>query len=76
MLVTVKIEGYLSFDFALVQWYDFWYNAQQHLFKYGCPLLRITNTYNFVPVKSIIELIQVFKHTERPNEYFVNVYMF
>ena len=40
------------------------------------PLLQITNTYNFVPVESIIELIQVVKRAEKQNEYFVNIYMF
>ena len=77
MLVTIKIDGYSTFELALVHWYDFCYkNNERRLYKYDCPLLRITNTYNFVPVESIIELIQVVKCDEKQNEYFVNLYMF
>ena len=77
MLVTIKIDGYSSFELALVHWYDFCYkNDVRRLYKYDCPLLRTINTYNFVPVESIIELIQVVKRAEKQNEYFVNIYMF
>jgi hypothetical protein len=77
MLINVKIEGYSSFDLALVQWYDFRHkNNTRRLYKYDCPLLQITNTFNVVPIESIIELIQVFKRAEQQNEYFVNIYMF
>ena len=44
------------------------------MYKYDCPLLQTMDTYNLVPVASIIELIQVVKrHDEKPNEYFVNI---
>ncbi len=71
------MEGYLSSDLALVRWYDFCYkNNPARLYKYDCPLLQITNTYNVVPVESIIELVHIVQRAERQNEYFVNVYMF
>ena len=77
MLININIEGYLSFNLALVQWYDFCYkNNNQRLYKYDCPLLQITNGYNVMPVESIIELVQVVQRAEQQNEYFVNVYMF
>ena len=77
MLINVKIKGYSSFELALIHWYDFRYkNDVRRLYKYDCPLLQTTNTYNFVPVESIIELIQVVKRAEKQNEYFVNIYMF
>jgi hypothetical protein len=77
MLITVKIEGYSLFELALIHWYDFRYkNDIRRMYKYDCPLLQTTDTYNFVPVESIIELIHVVKRAEKPNEYFVNIYMF
>jgi hypothetical protein len=77
MLININIEGYSSFDLALIRWYDFRYkNDTRRLYKYDCPLLQITDTYNFIPVESIIELIQVVKRAEKQNEYFVNRYMF
>ena len=77
MLININIEGYSSFNLALVQWYDFRYkNNNQRLYKYNCPLLQITNGYNVVPVESIIELVQVVQWAEQQNEYFVNVYIF
>jgi hypothetical protein len=78
MLINVEIEGYSSsFDLALIQWYDFHYkNDIRQLYKYDCLLLQLLNMFNFVPVESIIELVQVIQHVERSNEYFVNIYMF
>ena len=77
MLINVTIAGYSSFDLALVRWYDFRFKTNaQCLYKYDCPLLQYTDIYNFVPVKSIIELVQVFQRAEKQNEYFVNTFMF
>ena len=77
MLISVEIKGYSSFNLALVQWYDFRYkNDIQRLYKYGCPLLQITDMYNVIPIESIIELVQVIQRAEKQNEYFVNIYMF
>ena len=77
MLLNVEIEGYSAFDLALVQWYDFRHkNDEWRLYKYDCPLLQITNTYNVVLTESIIELIQIIQHAEKQNEYFANIYMF
>ena len=77
MLINVKINGYSSFDLALIRWYDFRYkNDERRLYKYNCPWLQFTDTYNFVPLESIIELVQVIQRAEKPNEYFVNIYMF
>ena len=74
MLINIKIENDLSFDLALVQWYDFC--NSRHLYKYDCPWLKFTDTYNFVPIESIIELVQIIQRAEQPNEYFANIYMF
>ncbi len=77
MLVNIQIEGYAAFDLALVQWYDFRYkNDKRRLYKYDCPLLQLLDMYNFVPVESIVELVQVIQRAEQQNEYFVNIYMF
>ena len=77
MLINVEIENYSSFDLAFVRWYDFRYkNDERRLYKYDCPLLQLTNTYNIVPIESIIEIVQIIQRAEQQNEYFVNIYMF
>jgi hypothetical protein len=77
MLTNVKINNNLSFDLALIRWYDFRYkNDEKRLYKYDCPWLQYTDIYNFVPVESIIELVQIIQRAEKQNEYFVNIYMF
>lgn len=77
MLINIKIDDYASFDLALIRWYDFRYkNDSRRLYKYDCPWLQSTDMYNFVPVDSIIELVQVIQRAENQNEYFVNIYMF
>jgi len=66
MLVNIQIEGYAAFDLALVQWYDFRYkNDKRRLYKYDCPLLQLLDMYNFVPVESIVELVQVIQRAEQ-----------
>lgn len=76
MLVNVEIRNYSSFDLALVRWYNFRYNDSRRLYKYDCPLLKLIDEYSFVPVESIIELVQIIQRAESQNEYFVNVFMF
>ena len=76
MLINVEIKNHLSFDLALVRWYDFRYNDRRRLYKYDCPLLKLTDEYSFVPVESIIELVQIIHRAEYQNEYFANVFMF
>ena len=77
MLVNIQIENYAAFDLALVQWYDFRYkNDKWWLYKYDCLLLQLLDMYNFVPVESIIELVQVIQCAEQQNKYFINICMF
>jgi len=59
MLINIRVENHSSFDLVLVRWYDFCYNDLWCLYKYECPLLKLTDIYNFVPVNSIIELIHI-----------------
>ena len=64
MLFKIEIENYVSFDLALVQWYDFCYkNNSRRLYEYNCLLLQITNMYNIVSLKSVIELVQIIQRT-------------
>jgi hypothetical protein len=78
MLVNIEISNYSSFDLALIRWYDFRfrYKSGSRRYKYDCPLLKLTNEYNFVPVESIVELVQIIQRAEYQNEYFVNIFMF
>lgn len=77
MLINIKIDEDSSFDLALIRWYDFRYkNDKRRLYKYDCPWLQYTDIYNFVPIESIVELVQVIQRAEKQNEYFVNIYMF
>ena len=65
MLISIEIKNYpISFDLALVQWYEFRYKNDSHLYKYSCPLLKLTNVYNFIPIESIIELVHIIQRAE------------
>jgi hypothetical protein len=77
MLVNIEIEGYHSiFDVALVQWYDFRYDDEDRRFKFGCPLVKLVNDYDFIPVESIVELVHIVPRFDKSNEYFVNYFIF
>ena len=73
MLVNVKIKEYSTFNVALVQWYDFRYNDEN---KHGCPLVKLVNVYDFIPVESIIELVHVVSRYDKKNEYYINYFIF
>jgi hypothetical protein len=76
VLINVEIKDHHSFDLVLVRWYDFRYNDKRRMYKYDYPLLKLTDEYSFVPVESIIELVQIIHRAEYQNEYFANVFMF
>jgi len=78
MLVNIEICDYsTSFDVALIQWYDFIYkNDIRRLYKYDCPFLKLLNSYNFVPIESIYEIVHIVPRADQENQYFVNMFMF
>jgi hypothetical protein len=59
---------------ALVRWYDF--KFQKTPFVYGCPLLKLTNTYSFIEIEAIEDIIHIVPRFDKNNEYFVNKYLF
>ena len=76
MLVNVEIKEYFTFNVALIQWYDFRYNDENRRFKHGCPLVKLVNIYDFIPVESIIELVHVVSCYDKNNEYYINYFIF
>ena len=76
MLVNVEIKEYSTFNVVLVQWYDFHYNDENRRFKHGCPLVKLVNIYDFIPVESIIELVHVVPRYDKNNEYYINYFIF
>ena len=69
MLVNIEICDYsTSFDVTLIQWYDFIYkNNIQCLYKYDCSFLKFLNSYNFVPIESIYEIVHIVPHANQEN---------
>jgi hypothetical protein len=57
-----------------VQWYDFKYANTP--FVYGCPLLRLTELYNFIEIEAIEDIVHIVPRFGKNNEYFVNKYIF
>jgi hypothetical protein len=78
MLCSVRISKIENpFDLALVHWYDFKHpKVANKLYKYDCPWIELTNTYNFVPVESLIELVHIVPRFDKENEYLMNTFMF
>ena len=59
---------------ALVQWYDF--KSKKTPFVYGCPLLRLTEMYNFIEIEAIEDIVHIVPRFGKNNEHFVNKYLF
>ncbi len=78
MLCSIRISVLQNpLDLALVRWYDFKHpNSANQLYKYDCPWMKLTDTYNFIPVESIIELVHIVSRFDKENEYLINTFMF
>ncbi|GBC29299.2 hypothetical protein GLOIN_2v1762814 [Rhizophagus irregularis DAOM 181602=DAOM 197198] len=77
VLLIAKIElknQNIPLNLALIQWYDFKFQNQPHL--YGCPLLEITEIYNFIDIEAIQDIVHIVPQFNKTNEYFVNKYIF
>jgi hypothetical protein len=57
-----------------VQWYDFKYKNTP--FVYSCPLLRLTELYDFIEIEAIEDIVHIVPRFDKNNEYFVNKYIF
>ncbi|RIA93981.1 hypothetical protein C1645_818632 [Glomus cerebriforme] len=77
VLLIVKIdikEQNTLLNLALIQWYDFKSQSQPYL--YGCPLLELTDIYNFIDIEAIQDVIHIIPRFDSINEYFINKYIF
>jgi hypothetical protein len=79
MLLRLKIQinnEKKEYEFALVQWYDFKYQAKNRLFKYECPHLKLIEMFTLVAIDSIIEPVHIISRFGKKNEYLVNTFLF
>lgn len=79
MLLRLKIKINLceqSYDLALVQWYDFKYQAKSRLLKYDCPHLKLIEMFTLISIESIVELVHIVPRFGKENEYLVNKFLF
>ena len=79
MLFRLKIQINLceqSYDLALVQWYDFKYQAKNWLFKYNCPHLKLLEMFTLIVLESIIEPVHIIPQFNKENKYLVNMFLF
>ena len=75
MLTEILIKkGSPPLSLALIQWYDF--KSQTHPYLYGCPLLMLTELYDFVAIETIQNIVHIVPRFKKSNEYFVNKYIF
>ena len=74
ILLIVKIDFEDPLNLALIQWYDF--KSQNHPYLYGCPLLELTEIYNFIDIEAIQNIVHIVPRFNKSNEYFVNKYIF
>ena len=79
MLLRLKLQinsCEQSYDLALIQWYDFKYQAKNRLFKYDCPHMKSIPMFTIIAIDSIIGPVHIIPRFNKPNEYFINLFMF
>lgn len=70
--INIKERNILP-NLALIQWYDF--ISQSNPYLYGCPLLELTEIYNFVDVEAIQDIVHIIPRFDSDNKYFVNKFV-
>ncbi|RHZ87318.1 hypothetical protein Glove_37g146 [Diversispora epigaea] len=74
LITEVFLKKEKSLHLALVQWYDF--ISKRTPFVYGCPLLKLTEVYNFIEIEAIEDIVHIVPRFDKTNEYLVNKYLF
>ena len=75
--LKIQVNSYeQSYDLALIQWYDFKYQAKSQLFKYNCPHLKLIEMFTLIAIESIIELVHIIPRFGKENEYLVDNFIF
>ena len=77
VLLIAKIDPKdqnIPLNLALIQWYDFKYQSYPYL--HGCPLLELTEIYNFIDIETTQNIVHIVPRFDIRNEYFVNKFIF
>ncbi|RHZ81979.1 hypothetical protein Glove_115g40 [Diversispora epigaea] len=74
LITEVFLKKEKSLHLALVQWYNF--ISKRTPFVYGCPLLELTEVYNFIEIEAIEDIVHIVPRFDKTNEYLVNKYLF
>ncbi|RHZ88135.1 hypothetical protein Glove_26g84 [Diversispora epigaea] len=67
LITEVFLKKEKSLHLALVQWYDF--ISKRIPFVYGCPLLKLTEVYNFIEIEAIEDIVHIVPRFNKTNEY-------
>lgn len=74
LIATIKIiEQDTTLNLALIQWYDF---KGTNSYCYECPLLKLTDCFNFIDVEAIQDIVHIVPRFNSNNEYFVNKFIY
>ena len=74
LITEITLPDKSSLHLALVQWYNYKSRARPNLL--GCPLLKLSEWYNFIEIEAIEDIVHVIPRFNKINEYFVNKYLF
>ena len=73
LMAEIKIEKKPPLNLVLVQWYDF--KLQRNSYLYNCPLLKLVELYNLIPIETIDNIVYIIPRFDKNNEFFVNKYI-
>ena len=73
LMSEIKIEKKPPLNLALVQWYDF--KLQRNSYLYNCPLLKLVELYNLIPIETIDNIVHIIPRFGKNNKFFVNKYI-
>ncbi|RIB06156.1 hypothetical protein C2G38_2054209 [Gigaspora rosea] len=76
LLIRIIFKNTLTFNLALVRWYDFKHpNIPSKFYKFGCPYLQLTSIYNIIPIESINNIVHVVPQFDTTNSYYINIFI-
>jgi len=62
----------INFTFAMVKWYDYCKQDDENLEIYGCPWLMMLESYDIVPLDSIVYGVHIIPRFHKKNQFLMN----
>ena len=74
-IIFEEDSEFQNLQLVMVQWYDYAEVAQKKRHRLGCPYMKLLNSFDIIPLESVIRNVHVVPDFNKDNRYFINNYV-